>query len=123
MIKLTFCLRRRPDLTAEEFQAYWLETHGPLVQARAEALGVLRYVQGHTIDASGLHRSLQARNGGAPEPFDGTAELWFHSLADFLAASPDGRQAAEELLADEKNFIDLANSPMWLADEHVLVGE
>ena len=31
------------------------------------------------------------------------------------------RQAAAELLADEANFIDLANSPMWLGVEHELV--
>jgi len=26
------------------------------------------------------------------------------------------------LLADECKFIDLPNSPMWLAEEHVIVG-
>ena len=31
MIKLTFCLRRLPHLTREEFQTYWREQHAPLV--------------------------------------------------------------------------------------------
>jgi hypothetical protein len=44
MIKLTFCLRRKPDMTLEEFQRYWRETHAPLVAARAEALGIQRYL-------------------------------------------------------------------------------
>jgi hypothetical protein len=35
---------------------------------------------------------------------------------------PARRQAQAELLADERNFIDLANSPMWLSDEHPVVG-
>ena len=39
MIKLTFCLRRLPHLSREEFQAYWRETHAPLVAERAEVLG------------------------------------------------------------------------------------
>ena len=121
MIKLTFCLRRRPDLDRHEFQRYWRETHGPLVAERAEALGVLRYVQCHTIDAGGLHTALQSRNGGAPEPFDGVAELWFESLEAFVADRPDARTAAAELLDDERNFIDLPSSPMWLGEEHELV--
>src|SRR5262249_12358508 len=50
MIKLVFCLRRLPHLSRAEFQRYWGETHGPLVRRRAEALGIRRYVQLHTLD-------------------------------------------------------------------------
>ncbi|MEM9033363.1 MAG: EthD domain-containing protein [Actinomycetota bacterium] len=122
MIKLTFCLRRRPDLSSEEFRRYWREMHAPLVTERAEALGIRRYVQCHTIDADGLHRALQQRNGGSPEPFDGIAEIWVDSLETFVSDHPDARTAAAELLDDERNFIDLPSSPMWLAEEHVFVG-
>lgn len=123
MIKLTFCLRRQAHLSRDEFQKYWREEHGPLVQERAAALGALRYVQAHTVDADGLHGALQARNGGSPEPFDGTAELWFSSIDDFVADNADGRAAAADLLADEKKFIDLPASPMWVSVEHVLVAQ
>ncbi|MFV0524055.1 MAG: EthD domain-containing protein [Acidimicrobiales bacterium] len=122
MIKLTFCLRRRHDLTRDQFQRYWSETHAPLVAERAAALGARRYVQVHTIDADGLHRSLQRRNGGSPEPFDGLAELWFDSVDDFMAGSASAQEAAAALLADERNFIDLAASPMFLGEEHQITG-
>lgn len=121
MIKLTFCLRRRSDLSVEEFQRYWLETHGPLVRARAEALGIRRYVQAHTMDLSGVHRAFQGRNGGAPPPFDGVAELWFDDLDVLGGDDEERRRAGQELLADERNFIDLPNSPMWLSVEHEIV--
>lgn len=121
MIKLVFALRRRPDLSFEEFQTYWRETHAPLVAARAEVLQIRRYVQVHTTNLPGLHGAFQKRNGGAPEPFDGVAELWFDSLDDMGGDDPARRQAQAELLADEANFIDLPNSPMWLADEHEIV--
>ena len=121
MIKLVFALRRRPDLTFEEFQTYWRQTHAPLVAERAEVLKIKRYVQVHTRDLEGLHAAFRKRNGGAPEPFDGVAELWFDSLDDMGGDDPARRQAQAELLADEANFIDLPNSPMWLADEHEIV--
>ena len=121
MIKLTFCLRRRPDLSPEEFHRYWKDVHGPLVEARAEALGIRRYQQVHTLGVDGLHQALQARNGGAPAPYDGIAEIWIDSLEDFTAGTPEARRAAAELLEDERRFIDLPNSPMWLGETHVFV--
>ncbi len=123
MIKLVFCLRRRPDMTAEAFQQYWRGTHAALVEARAGILGIRRYVQTHTKDLTGLHRSLQQRNGGAPAPYDGVAELWFDSLESIRSDDPARQKAAAELLADERNFIDLPKSPMWFATEHVIVDQ
>ena len=121
MVKLTFCLRRQAHLTPAEFQSYWRDTHAGLVAARAETLGIRRYVQVHTSDLPGLHRAFQARNGGAPEPFDGVAELWFDSLDDLTSDDEAVRAAAAELLADERNFIDLERSPMWVSTEQEIV--
>lgn len=123
MIKLVFALRRRSDLTVEEFQAYWREMHAPLVAERADVLKIRRYVQCHTADLDGLHDAFRRRNGGAPAPFDGVAELWFDSLDDVGGDDPAAQVAQAELLADEANFIDLANSPMWLATENEVLGD
>ncbi|MCP3992401.1 MAG: EthD domain-containing protein [Actinomycetia bacterium] len=125
MIKLTFCLRRRRDLSPEEFYRYWEHEHGPLVRERAAALGVRKYQQVHTLDEPELHASLRERNGGAPEPFDGIAEVWVDDVETFRGGSgtPEARQAARDLLEDEARFIDLANSPMWLGREIVFYAE
>ena len=121
MIKLVFCLRRQPHLSREEFQRYWRERHAPLVREAAGALGVRRYVQLHTL-TSPVNEGLRRGRGG-PEEYDGVAELWFDSL-DTLAASgatPEGRAAGRRLLEDERRFIDLARSPVWIAEEHEVV--
>ena len=121
MIKLTFCLRRRPDLSAEEFHRYWKDEHGPLVLDRAEVLGLRKYQQVHTLDQPELHQALQARNGGAPEPYDGIAEVWVDDVETFRGGTgtSESRRAAKDLLEDEARFIDLPNSPMWLGEEIV----
>ncbi len=121
MIKLVFPLRRRSDMTREEFQTYWRETHAPLVTKHAEVLGIERYVQVHTRDDA-VSQSIRAARGG-PEPFDGVAEIWFASL-DVIAEAgqrPGGAEAARALVEDERNFIDLERSPVWLAEEFEFV--
>lgn len=121
MIKLSFCLRRLPHLSREEFQAYWRETHAPLVAKHAETLGILRYVQVHTGHEA-LNGAMQGSRGG-PDAYDGVAELWFESEEAMAANTSEAAAAAgRELLEDEQKFIDLANSPLWFGDEHVVVG-
>ena len=121
MLKLLFCAHRLPHLSRSEFQHYWRETHAALVLERAEALRMRRYVQVHTLEHPG-NDALRGRRG-SPEPFDGVAEAWWDSWEDLVAGatSEDGRRATQELLDDERNFIDWARSPLWLAEDHVVI--
>ncbi len=120
MVHLIFCLRRLPHLGREEFQRYWREQHAPLVKRHAVALGITRYVQAHTIDPALSQGIAAARQ--APDPFDGVAEIWF-DLQDLQKrmSTPEAMQAAMELLADERRFIDLPNSPIFFTKDHVVV--
>jgi uncharacterized protein (TIGR02118 family) len=122
VIKLVFALRRRPEMSREEFQTYWREHHAPLVSRHAEALRIRRYVQTHA-QASELAAMQSAARGSEPDLYDGQAELWWDSLDDMLAAisTPAGQQAGRELLEDEQRFIDLENSPLWIGEELVVV--
>jgi len=122
MIRITFLLRKHPDLSHEAFHRYWLEEHGPLVASHARRLNMLRYVQVHTLDDPANEAMAKSR-GGMQAPYDGVAELWFDSLESIRSDDPARQKAAAELLADERNFIDLPNSPMWFAREHLIVGE
>jgi uncharacterized protein (TIGR02118 family) len=122
MIKLVFSLRRTPEMTREEFQAYWRDQHAPLVSRHAETLRIRRYVQTHARSSEPAAAQSAAR-GSEPDVYDGQAELWWDSLDDIIAAvsTPAGQQAAIELLEDERRFIDLEPSPMWIGEEHVVV--
>lgn len=116
MAHLMFCLRRLPQLTREQFQDYWRNVHGPLVRAHAQALGLSGYVQNHSLpeDANGR----LARERGAPPSFDGVAQLWWHHAALTAALKDAARGANALLLADERRFIDLAASPIFLVEDH-----
>jgi uncharacterized protein (TIGR02118 family) len=118
MVKLVFCCRRLEHLSRAEFQRYWQGTHGPLVARHASVLRIRRYVQTHTLDDPA--NAVLAASRGAPEEFDGIAELWWDSVDDLVAATgtAEGRAAAQALHEDERRFIDHARSPIWLAEEH-----
>jgi uncharacterized protein (TIGR02118 family) len=119
MIRLVFALRRKAGMSLAEFQDYWLKRHGPLVAGFATDLDILRYVQTHTIDGPGNEAAQRARGDMEPH-YDGVAELWWETEAALEAAmvSEAGRHAGAALLEDEQRFIDLPNSPLWLAYEY-----
>lgn len=122
MLVITYLLRRRPDLSAEEFHRYWRDEHGPLVTRHAETLGIAWYTQLHTDD-SPLGDLIRASRDCADEHYDGVALLAFPDT-DTLAAragSPEGLAAAAELLEDEQRFIDIDRSTIWLSDGHPVV--
>jgi uncharacterized protein (TIGR02118 family) len=121
MLKLSFCLRRLPNLSREAFQKYWFETHAPLVRKQMQALRIQRYVQTHTLIGDAAD-SLRATRGGPPG-YDGVAELWWRDEADLAAAlaSPEGQEAGRILLEDERKFIDLASSPLFWAREREII--
>jgi len=121
MIKLVFCLRRREELSCEEFQRYWRENHAPLVRKHKDVLGILRYVQVHT-DYGPMTDALRKSRGGG-EPYDGVAELWYESVDAMQARGGDSnaRAAGRELYEDEKSFIDLENSSIWVGSEFEVI--
>lgn len=124
MVKLVFCVHRLSHLSRDEFQAYWSERHAPLVRSHAATLRIQRYVQVHSLPADGaMNEALRASRGGPPS-YDGVAEIWWASEEDLAAAtaSDAGRTASLALLEDERRFIDLARSPLWLARENVVIG-
>lgn len=108
MVKLIYCITRKPGLSVEEFQRYWRETHGPIAGAIP---GVRRYVQCHVLP------ELYARQS---PPYDGAAELWFDDLDAMRAAmqSPELKAALE----DEKNFIDHTRVASFVTVEKPVVG-
>lgn len=123
MIKLTFCLHRRSELSREAFQTYWLDSHGPLVKSHQKALRIRRYVQLHSV-TDALNDAIR-EGRAAPQMYDGVAQLWWQSMADLTAAmaSPEGQAAGAALLEDERKFIDLARSPLFFGEEKMIFGQ
>lgn len=118
MIKLVYGIRRRADMSEEEFHRYWLEDHGPLVKSVAKDIGAIRYVQSHTV-APELNAAFR-EGRGLDEPYDGITEVWYESLEAMRGDrdDPARQEAGRKLAEDEAKFIDFAGSRVFMTEEH-----
>ena len=109
MVKLIYCISKKPDLTVGEFQRYWREVHAPIA---ARIPGVRRYVQSHVVPST--------YDGQRAPGFDGAAELWWDDMEAMRAAM--GTPEVQAALDDEKNFIDHTRVASFVTEENVVVG-
>ena len=123
MIKVSFCMRRLPHLSREEFQTYWRDKHPMAVPADAiTTLGVKRYIQVHTLDTPAREIAIGPRTG-LEEPLDGIAELWVESLEALERdwSTDKAKETIRAFFADEQNFIDWSRSTILVSEELVVM--
>ena len=121
MIKLVFLMRKRADVSREDFYEHWKGNHARLVTGHAQELKIRRYVQSHAIAPEYLGAFRPEWDEG--QGWDGTAEVWLDSL-EVLAGSrgtPEMDAIQNELLADEAGFVDLERSTVIITVEHVFI--
>jgi hypothetical protein len=109
MLKLNFCMRKRSDRTLDQFSNYWREQHGPYAMGgRTTRLGMRRYVQNHLV-VTPLAEPLARLIAPAMAPYEGICQLWFDGEDAVLRtrSSADGAAATQDLVDDERNFLDL----------------
>src|ERR1043166_5834860 len=106
MVKVIAILKRKPGMSVEDFQKYWLTTHADSVSRMP---GVRRYVQSHTL--------LSGYRKGEPI-YDGIAELWFDNTDALRALASTAEYAG--VMADEVNFIDPTKRKSIVTDEYVI---
>ena len=108
MVKLIYCISKKPDMTVEQFQSYWRNVHAPIAGAIP---GLRRYVQCHVVP--------ETYGASTSPPYDGAAELWFDDLDAMRIAmrTPEVAAAVE----DEKNFIDHSRVASFVTVERPVI--
>ena len=122
MLKITYCMRRLPSLSREDFQTYYRRKHTRVLsQEDGAKLKMRRYVQLHALD-EGACDALDMNRGGEPS-FDAIAEIWLddHEVWEQDWNSEEGHAVLRQLMDDEKNFIDWSRSVMTCSRELVMI--
>ncbi|KAK5175541.1 uncharacterized protein LTR77_000680 [Saxophila tyrrhenica] len=101
-LKVTLCLKKRDDLTNEQFSEYWRTTHADLALSNKTFMDkVRRYNQHHATP----EMKEVARSWGNPTlDFDGIAEVWVDDLEAWQEISAD-QDFLDKILPDEKQFL------------------
>lgn len=118
MYKFVVLLKRRPDLSHEQFVDYYENHHALLAQSVIP--GLVRYVRNY-VDHDSFAKGRQV-DGPVPAPdpyFDVITELWFENedgFRGFRAAFADA--AIAKLIADdEDNLFDSSTKQSFTVDE------
>lgn len=122
MIKITYNVFPRNDLSADEIRRRWMDDHGELVRRHAATLRIVRYVQTlHTPDP--VERMTAGKRGVEGDGPFGMAELYWASIED-MRASFEGREARRSwrvLLEDEKRFARWGEASPWVGVEREVI--
>lgn len=118
MIRLTYLLRRKPGANLADFQSHFLNEYGPLLAGHSNHLATVKCVLNRT--ATEGNELLGGTRGQMETPYDAAVEIWWNNMASLTAAleRPEGQRATKDLLAAEREFVDLPNSPLWFAYEY-----
>jgi len=101
-------LKRKPELTQEEFSKYWKEVHADV--ALKNMPGIEKYIQNHPV-------KLNDR-----EPaWDGVVELWFKDMESFRKMSKWYISDAGKVLRDDEDkFIDRSKVVNIISEEALM---
>lgn len=116
MPKIVVLLRRRADLTREQFIEYYETRHVPLIHELLP--GFSRYVRNYVVHST-LSTAAQLP-GDTPEPyFDVITELWFDTPDDYARYRAAARDVSigARIQADEMNFLDRSVRQKFEVDE------
>jgi uncharacterized protein (TIGR02118 family) len=99
-VKIVSVIKRRPDLSFEEFVSHWQNRHPAFV---TRLPGLRRYVQNPAVP-----------HPRRTWPWDGMAELWFDDVYAIKVAFESAE--ADAMRQDETNFID--KQDWFIATDH-----
>lgn len=122
MIKITYNIFARPDLSSDEVRRRWMDEHGGMVRDFAPRLRLARYVQ--TLrHPHPLEKRMSASRGQTPRYPFGMAELYWNGIEDleWSFSDMDARDCYRRLLEDEKRFGDRSELTPWIGVENQVI--
>ena len=117
MIKLMRCLKRRDDISVEDFRRFWSDhEYRMMLEKLAELSEAISHTRSLTLQID-INKEL-ADLHGTLEPYDGVIEICWKNAQTLtvLRESANGLQAADDLLAFEDQFIDRSGSRYFFTE-------
>ncbi len=114
MIRLIQCVRRKPELSVDEFRRHW-QNYQQAYKELAVATEARRFAVSFGLKIP-YNASIQEMRGTL-EPFDAILEVWWDSGAqlDGIEERPDIGQRIDDTRRMQAEFMDLEASSIFFA--------
>lgn len=111
MIRFINCIKKRKDVSPEQFRKHWSDSRfNELILRMQEIFGAKRVARHLTlqVEANMVVREMR----GSREHYDGVIEYWWDQAQDLLdiADTPAAQSLIQEMLAYQRQFVDQSAS-------------
>ena len=117
MIRHIKCIRKNPDLSDEEFRAFWnAPEYEDLNQQLITLANAVRYSRDLALKVEATQRVITDR--GFIDPFDAVVEFWWEDASQLMELydTPEARQLRKKIADYENRFIDVLRSTAFFTE-------
>ena len=117
MIKLNYFVRKRADVTAEDFRAFWMGNHAEEVLQLFDKLGIRKYTKCETLHDDDVNKLLQQMYGSATDAYDFVEEILINDLEAFKEGLGDAevQKVLLQLHEESHAYVDVSRSDLWFS--------
>lgn len=117
MIRHIKCIRKKPDLSDQEFRAFWnAPEFEDLNQQVATLAKAVRYSRNLALKVEATHRIIDDR--GFVDPFDAVIEFVWDDASHLMKLydTPEAQELREKIADYENQFIDRSRSTAFFTE-------
>jgi hypothetical protein len=117
VIRFINCIRKRADLTPEQFRHYWTDPRfDAIIQRVVDYTGASGHAKNLTLIVSANDLIRKWRSAG--EPYDGVLEYWWSDASRLhsLISTPQCDLLLKAMLDYQREFVDLGGSRAFFTE-------
>ena len=117
VIRFINCIRKRADLTPEQFRHHWADPRfDAIIQQVVEYTGATGHAKNLTLIVSANDLIRKWRDAG--EPYDGVLEYWWADASRLhsLINTPRCNLLLQDMLEFQSRFVDLGGSRAFFTE-------
>ena len=116
MFKISFFIRKKAEVTSENFSQYWLTEHAERLKGLVEKLGVRSLVKCEVLPSHPVGVESMAAYQTGPDLYDFVDQWHFNDIEALKngSADPEVQAALDALYASEHSYIDAGRNNVMM---------
>jgi len=119
MFTVNFYIRKKPEISTQVFEEYWLNEHAKLLKVFAEKIGVRVLIKNQPLPEHPITKNLTELFEIGGELYDFVDQWIFNDIEELKHGSrePEVLAAMQALFESENNYIDCQTSKVFMGQE------